>query len=322
MKRIKLLLMAAVMVCFASCSNEEDEQIGQEKSVEVVNLSDYLPANSVGIRKASSSYNGESKVLKFKDAAAYNTTVEMLRDFSAEEKEAYFKKLGFEGAYVTLKKADDELDKIFDIEDDDEFLKEVEKYKEKYDGLFVYNDTDKYDLSPYLPFEDEELKLVGNNKGYVVVGDELYSPEKSNDTHLQLSKKGLDPYEQSNLKRYLVGLGTAVIYEGKYRSDFSVGFHRLTGMFLIRCASQKNKGLWKGRCAASYTADVSMWALQPPYKSYSSHIFVPNEGARVIYHFLLPYYNINEFVRNQSRGVINNFTSSCCHKPGQKEFSF
>ena len=52
---------------------------------------------------------------------------------SLEKKEAFFNDLGFKGAYSSLKEADDELDKIFDIEDDNAFLEAYKEFKDKYE---------------------------------------------------------------------------------------------------------------------------------------------------------------------------------------------
>ncbi len=63
------------------------------------------------------------------------------------------------------------LDKIFDIEDENEFLTAYADFKKEYDGVFVYNSENQYDLSPYYSFDDEKAELLGNINGAVIIGN-------------------------------------------------------------------------------------------------------------------------------------------------------
>ena len=38
-------------------------------------------------------------------------------------------------------------------------------FKKEYDGVFVYNSENQYDLSPYYSFDDEKAELLGNING-------------------------------------------------------------------------------------------------------------------------------------------------------------
>ena len=98
---------------------------------------------------------------------------------SLKKKEAFFNDLGFKGAYSSLKEADDELDKIFDIEDDNAFLEAYKEFKDKYEDTYLFNTENTYDLSPYLPFTDAELELLGSNQGYLIIGNEVIAPNNN-----------------------------------------------------------------------------------------------------------------------------------------------
>lgn len=52
-----------------------------------------------------------------------------------------------------------------DIEDENEFLTAYADFKKEYDGVFVYNSENQYDLSPYYSFDDEKAELLGNING-------------------------------------------------------------------------------------------------------------------------------------------------------------
>lgn len=76
-------------------------------------------------------------VLKFKNEQVYEQTLTKVSDMTYEQRLVFFKSLNFEGAFTTLYKADMKLDKIFDIEDENEFLTAYADFKKEYDGVFV-----------------------------------------------------------------------------------------------------------------------------------------------------------------------------------------
>ena len=121
--KIKSIISIALLLLCISCSNDETlENTKNSKDLEVVNLNDFVDNGNT-----TRSGNVENQaVLKFKDYNVYQETLNKLQGMSLEKKEAFFNDLGFRGAYSSLKEADDELDKIFDIEDDNAFL---EAYK-------------------------------------------------------------------------------------------------------------------------------------------------------------------------------------------------
>ena len=44
---------------------------------------------------------------------------------------------------------------------------------------FQFNTENTYDLSPYLPFTDAELELLGSNQGYLIIGNEVIAPNNN-----------------------------------------------------------------------------------------------------------------------------------------------
>lgn len=206
-------------------------------------MNDYLSPASRSVVK--------TPVLKFKDEAAYNEMVQKVSDMGYEDCVAFFKDMDFEGAFSTLYKADMELDKIFDIEDDAAFLSAYKDFQEKYKGLFVYNTVDKYDLSPYLPFTDKNIELVGNMKGAVVIGNRIKTAEVS----------------LPNYKVDAMPLGVAYKlfpntehkrWQGKYSSTMQAGFTMPANKLCVMFKSFKKKKLWTRRHPATYSVTLKI----------------------------------------------------------------
>ena len=159
--KIKSIISIALLLLCISCSNDETlENTKNSKDLEVVNLNDFVDNGNT----TRSGNVANQAVLKFKDYNVYQETLNKLQGMSLEKKEAFFNDLGFKGAYSSLKEADDELDKIFDIEDDNAFLEAYKEFKDKYEDTYLFNTENTYDLSPYLPFTDAELELLGSNQ--------------------------------------------------------------------------------------------------------------------------------------------------------------
>ena len=170
--KIKSIISIALVLLCISCSNDEAlDNTSSAKKLEVVNLKDFIDANS----QTRSISNTNQAVLRFKDYNAYQETLNELQNMNIEQREAFFNELDYKGAYSSLKEADDELDKIFDIEDDNAFLEAYKEFKDKYEDTYLFNTENTYDLSPYLPFTDAELELLGSNQGYLIIGKDRKS---------------------------------------------------------------------------------------------------------------------------------------------------
>lgn len=207
-KKNASLLAICLSLSICSCTNNEEEIDVPEhniyQDIEVSIMGKWLP----GTRNV---FNADSDmpVLHFRNEQVYYQTIAKLNEMSVEERDAYFKELGFDGAYLLWKQADDELDQIFDNEDTLQLDRLVDEYKIKYERLFSFNTINKYDVTPYFLFTDNELSLVGNIKGYVVIGNELRTPQNNTPT-----------YELSETP-----IATRAAIAGKNKSDF-IGFKK------------------------------------------------------------------------------------------------
>ncbi len=237
----KAFFIIVSLITMASCQNEVDNIITEKKQnapdIEVVEMSDY--------DTSLSRTNASTPILKFRDQRIYNQTIKELSNINYEQRKAFFENLGFEGAFSTLYKADMELDTIFDIEDDNKFLEAYARFQNKYDGLFVYNTENTYDLSPYLPFTDKELELVGNELGAVVIGNQIKYAEISMPNYQVEAMplvSGYKLYPNTEYKRK----------QGKYSSTMQVGIMDVSQKMCVEFKSFKKKKLWTRRHPATY----------------------------------------------------------------------
>ena len=251
LKSVGALILSAPLFILSSCQDEAlDSATAQSGSkqipdIEVVDMSSYVATSRTG---------EVIPVLKFKDEQTFEQTVQKVSDMNYDERIAFFKSLNFDGAFTTLYKADMELDKIFDIEDDAEFLAAYDQFQKKYDGLFVYNTEDKYDLSPYYNFTDDKLELLGNVTGAVVIGDKVrYAANNipnylANDITTFASYEDFKSYKNTELK----------IQQGKYYNTVETGYHPTSGELSIQFKAFKKKKLWTRRHPATYEVTVDV----------------------------------------------------------------
>ena len=310
--RLGVFLFTLLM--FASCS-ENKEQLFEpvQKNVEVVDLSTYSPTLT------RSSKPNSTKVLKFKDENAYSQIVSKLDAMTKEQVLDYFQKLGFDGAYTKLRAADKELDALFDIEDDALFEKEIQAYKQKYKGEFSFNAEDKYDLTPYMPFTDKGLELVGNLDGVVIIGDKITSPSnhepnyKRGITTLAVNGFPTDPID-AVFRAY--PNAALMIREGKYQSTATLGFDgNGGGVLMLQLASQKKKKFWKRRHECDYTLDIYLGYTYGIKKYYQ-----PNIEQGLITSFLPGTPNSRQFSDNAPCKFEHFKSGGCPNQDGEHEF--
>jgi hypothetical protein len=199
-------------------------------------------------------------VLEFDNQQVYEETINKLNEMTAEEIEAYFESIGFEGAYTLLSRADNELEEIFDIEDSVAFENRLQEYKIKYGDIFKFNDIDLYDASPYLPFTDDNAALIGNVYGYVVVDSTLIEPADTIPTF------EVDDYETDNqgaLTRIAYGIiqprfkayknASLTIKNGKYKSTMTLGWIIESNTLAIDFVTKKQAFLHKKTVSATHS---------------------------------------------------------------------
>lgn len=303
--KIKSIISIALLLLCISCSNDETlENTKNSKDLEVVNLNDFV--NNSNTTRSGNVEN--QAVLRFKDYNVYQETLNKLQGMSLEKKEAFFNDLGFKGAYSSLKEADDELDKIFDIEDDNAFLEAYKEFKDKYEDTYLFNTENTYDLSPYLPFTDAELELLGSNQGYLIIGNEVIAPNnnvpnyKYTATNVNTRAGGFpyDPQWQA-LAGDVLGV---TIKKGKYRSDITLGIDESGNIFMVRTASQKKKKLWSRRHPTNYEADL--WV-----EGGHVHISIGNDGNSSAREWPVAI-NARQYSKRNVKCAFRNFTTGCC----------
>lgn len=262
-------ILVLFLALFTSCSNDEDYvDTSNQPDVVVTTMGQFMTQTGAAQTRAAQSKAAQTimsnmQVLQFKDEAVYTATLNKIKDMSVEEKSAYFKKLGFNGAYQILDNADNELDSIFDIEDRDVFERELTSFKSKYNGILTFNTDDEYDASPYLQFTDEDMALVGNIQGYVVIGNKLVAPklleptfDKDNDsTDVVLTRAATGPI-QPGFKAFKNS--SLTIKNGKYKSTMTIGRIVNGNSFCVEFVTKKKQFLWKKSVKASYTAVLEM----------------------------------------------------------------
>lgn len=312
-KSAHLMMAVCLALGIVSCSNEEEivspSNNNSSLEIEVSKMSDWLP----GTRSASDGLAG-MPVLHFPNEQVYNQTIEKLSNMTKEDRDTYFEKLGFEGAYTLWNRADEELEQIFDTEDTLKIEKLINDYKVKYNNVFSFNTIDTYDVTPYFTFTDNELSLVGNIKGYVVVGNTLKAPEVSTPTYdvddEAVSTRALyaGPVEPGfkGFKNASVG-----IKNGKYRSTMTIGRIINGNSFAVEFKTKKKVMFWSKSVAAGYSADLTMDSSKFHHKN---RVFCPYGKEVAILNLPI------EAVGNVFDANVENFTSSRGKTVGEREF--
>lgn len=206
-----------------SCGNENEPELKelstQTDDVKVAKISDFIST-------VSRTSDSDETVLQFKSQEVYDSIIAKLKSMSDSERKAYFDNLGFKGAYTTLQDADEELDKIFDSEEDSlTICRRIENYLLKHQDTLAFNEEDPTDVTPNLTFEDEDAAIVGSVNGYVVIGNEVKLPEESKVSIPEVSAKKTKANPQPVYSGKFIKFDrcTLEIKNKKYRSTISMG---------------------------------------------------------------------------------------------------
>lgn len=319
MKKLSLLQKKASMALFLfmsvslfSCSNEEEFGPVNEKvipALEVSKMSDWLPNT-----RSSFDESGDMPVLHFKDEQAYNETIAKLNEMNKEERDTYFKTIGFDGAYTIWNHADEELEQIFEIEDSIRFENEISNYKEKYDKIFAFNTIDAYDATPYLTFTDDNLSLVGNIKGYVVIGNTLKMPGNNTPTFDVDDEVATAAVAPGPIEPGFKGFKNAAlsIKNGKYKSTMTIGRIVNGNSFAVEFVTKKKQFLWKKSVSASYSAELEMQSSKFHHKNV---VICPNGCKVSILNLRI------ETVGNVFNAHVRNFKCSRGNSLGNQSFN-
>lgn len=159
MKKIFPTLALAACLCgFVSCNNEEQElplpkQMDNELEAEIT--------------------NGGS-MLKFKDVKAYEDALFKISHMEFQERYDYLRSLPFKPQALMMQEADKELEQICNQTNKrSEFDILYQQYKQKYGKIFMFNETDSTDLSPYSRLVYATDEVFVNENGQFMIGDSL-----------------------------------------------------------------------------------------------------------------------------------------------------
>lgn len=212
MKKLFEKSLLALFICgFISCSNEQDEIVSQKqsdkKSVELVN---------------------GGAMLKFKDMKAYEDALFRISAMTTQERFNYLDSLPFKPQVVVMQEADDELTSICDqATDRATFDAMYLKFKQKYGQLFMFNESDLSDLSPYSRLVYAVDEHFVNERGQFMIGDSLvkskvYRDYQERQQQFTVSTRSIsdlgsvnDAYSRQSDRKVGMQL-SAGIYEGVY----------------------------------------------------------------------------------------------------------
>lgn len=176
-KFLNYLSVSLTFFCITSCNTTDEPQQKSDiiiSDFEVITLNEPTATRSVN--------NRPNQILKFKDQSALDRTLANVQEMNDSSKRAFFNEIGFEGAYTLLGKAEEELDNAFDIAeslDSVAGIKVIQDCVAKYKGVLQFSDIDLTDVTPSLPFADENAELLGNKEGKIMIGNQLISPKEA-----------------------------------------------------------------------------------------------------------------------------------------------
>lgn len=243
-KFLSYLTITMMAFVIASCSNNDEplfNAVSETSDFEVITLSDSPATRSTGEYSAS-------QILKFKDQAAFDRTLAKVKEMDDSSKRAFFNEIGFDGAYMLLDKADEELDHAFDLAEATDSITGVKIIRDcvaKYDGILKFSDTDLSDVTPCLPFTDEKAELLGNNEGKVMIGDQLIVPQAAP-----------GPVYNGSFIKYKAEVK---VKNGKYTSYFRLGRIGQNMAFELE-TYRRIVGIKKYDKKCCYDGDLEIWS--------------------------------------------------------------
>lgn len=200
------------------------------------------------------------------------------------------KKSGFDGAYTLWKQADEELDQIFDNEDTLQLEKLIIDYKIKYAHIFSFNSINTYDITPYFTFTDNDLSLVGNIKGYVVIGNVLKAPQNNSPLYKVDAVAASTRASGAEGKSDFIGFKNAslTINNGNYRSTMIIGRMAKGNSLAVAFNTKKKAALYIKNATTNYSADLALHSAKV-YRSrnkivcpYGNELFVMDLNVETI----------------------------------------
>ena len=278
------ILSACMIVSLLSC-NSENEFIGSAQEtipdVEVSTMDMWVKET----RSVSEYLN--MPVLHFKDEQVYSETLRQLKNMTENDMES----------------------------DDSHLIQEmINTYKDKYSDIFSFNTVDLFDVTPYFTFTDNDLSLLGNIKGYVVIGNSLRGPKYDYPTYdLDEVVSATRAAEPTPIEPGFKGFKDAslTIKNGKYKSTMTIGRIVNGNSFAVEFKTKKKQLFWKKSVKAGYSAMLTMKSSKFNYKN---TVFCPYGKEVSILNLPI------ERVGNVFDAVVENFKSSRGDAKGNQSF--
>lgn len=157
MKDLFSKFLFGIAICsFASCTNGLDETAPQN------------------VERADIEVLNGGQLLSFKDHKVYDETLQKVSEMSDKERVAFFASLSFKPQMILMKEADAELRNICESTSVLAVAeKQYSEFKQKYSEVFMFNDSDASDLSPYSKLVSPSNEFFVNEKGQFMIGDSL-----------------------------------------------------------------------------------------------------------------------------------------------------
>lgn len=271
----------AIVAILCSCNNEEAfDDNNHESDFKVCTMGQFTSVSR-------STTDFDLPILQFKDEASYSSVVNKLKNMSEEERTDFLKKHGFENAEMFYTKADKELDELFEINDSSSFVKALNDFKVKYKKFLSLNNNNKYDVTPHLFFNDTDRMIVGNQLGYVVIGNKIQAPKNS------VSNVSRDVYQINNdgklakapIENKFIPFehGSMLVKNGKIRSFFNVGTIHYSGTLAVKLKSLKKNFVWNKEVKYVHQVDFEIksskynnrFFVSKDYGYHEQDLFVP-----------------------------------------------
>ena len=167
---------------------------------------------------------------------------------------------------------------------------------------------------PYFTFTDNDLSLLGNIKGYVVIGNSLRGPKYDYPTYdLDEVVSATRAAEPTPIEPGFKGFKDAslTIKNGKYKSTMTIGRIVNGNSFAVEFKTKKKQLFWKKSVKAGYSAMLTMKSSKFNYKN---TVFCPYGKEVSILNLPI------ERVGNVFDAVVENFKSSRGDAKGNQSF--
>jgi hypothetical protein len=243
----------------------------------------------------------KGNMIAFKDSTSYSSIKDRLLSSKKEEIISFLDSLGFKTQYYLLSEADEELNTICETDDAEVFHANYKAYREKYGAIFLFNDIEKDDLSPYYKIVNISNALFANaTSSFMIGGDLIKCEEYANFAEYKNGRIELnspDPYDSVTMRSVTYStvnnlidlyLTNRCVYCKLYREGYSIH-----GTFSARL---KNTWGWK-RYDAEYEYILTIGS------GFYKHLMGFNNGIEV-YEYIAPGSAVQRPTRTQNNGFF------------------